>query len=38
MKKTPEIKVRKKFPLPIPIAQDRKLKPDMIEHTTFRLI
>jgi hypothetical protein len=38
MKQTPEIKVKKKFPNTIPTAQKRKLKPDITENTTFRLI
>jgi len=38
IKQIPEIKVRRKFFSLIPITHKRKLKPEMIEHTTFRLI
>jgi hypothetical protein len=37
MKQTPEIKVRRKFPRPIPTTQKRKLKPEMIEQINLLL-
>jgi hypothetical protein len=38
MKQTPEIKVKRKLPIQIPIVQKRKLKPEMIEQINLRLI